>query len=43
MMIRELTLPDEFEACMDLQREGFGWSDIELMPMRFFIVSIISA
>jgi len=39
MMIRELTLPDEFEACMDLQREGFGWSDIELMPMRFFIVS----
>ena len=38
-MIRELTLPDEFEACMDLQREGFGWSDIELMPMRFFIVS----
>lgn len=39
MTIRELTLPDEFEACMDLQREGFGWSDIELMPMRFFIVS----
>ena len=39
MMIRELTLPDEFEACMDLQREGFGWSDIELMPIRFFIVS----
>jgi len=39
MMIRELTLPDEFEACMDLQREGFGWGDIELMPMRFFIVS----
>ena len=38
-MIRELTLPDEFEACMDLQREGFGWSDIELMPIRFFIVS----
>jgi predicted GNAT superfamily acetyltransferase len=39
MIIRELTLPEEFEACMDLQREGFGWSDIELMPMRFFIVS----
>jgi predicted GNAT superfamily acetyltransferase len=39
MMIRELTLPEEFEACMDLQREGFGWSDIELMPVRFFVVS----
>jgi len=39
MMIRELTLPEEFEWCMDLQRDGFGWSDIELMPMRFFIVS----
>src|SRR5678815_2158479 len=39
MIIRELTLPEEFEACMDLQREGSGWSDIELMPMRFFIVS----
>lgn len=39
MTIRELTLPEEFEACMDLQRDGFGWSDLELMPMRFFIVS----
>jgi predicted GNAT superfamily acetyltransferase len=39
MTIRELTLPEEFEICMDLQRDGFGWSDIELMPMRFFVVS----
>jgi predicted GNAT superfamily acetyltransferase len=39
MTIRELTLPEEFEACMDLQREGFGWSDLELMPLRFFVVS----
>jgi len=39
MMIRELTTPEEFEACMDLQRDGFGWSDIELMPLRFFVVS----
>lgn len=38
-MIRELTRIDEFEACLDLQREGFGWSDLELMPMRFFVVS----
>ena len=39
MIVRELTSIDEFEACLDLQREGFGWSDIELMPMRFFVVS----
>jgi len=39
MTIRELTSIEEFEACLDLQRDGFGWSDVELMPMRFFIVS----
>ena len=39
MTIRELTTPGEFEACIDLQRDGFGWSDVELMPMRFFVVS----
>jgi predicted GNAT superfamily acetyltransferase len=39
MIVRELTLPEEFEACLGLQREGFGWSDPELMPMRFFVVS----
>jgi predicted GNAT superfamily acetyltransferase len=37
--IRELTSLEEFEACLDLQREGFGWSDVDLMPYRFFIVS----
>jgi predicted GNAT superfamily acetyltransferase len=37
--IRELTSVEEFDACLDLQRDGFGWSDVELMPMRFFIVS----
>ena len=39
MMIRELTTPEEFEACMTLQRDGFGWTDVELMPLRFFVVS----
>ena len=39
MTLRELTLPEEFEGCLELQREGFGWSDPELMPMRFFVVS----
>jgi len=37
--LRELTMPEEFEVCLDLQRQGFGWTDIELMPMRFFVVS----
>jgi len=37
--LRELTTPDEFEICLELQRQGFGWTDIELMPMRFFVVS----
>lgn len=39
MTLRELTLPEEFEECLDLQRDGFGWNDVELMPMRFFVVS----
>lgn len=39
MTIRELTTPEEFEGCLNLQRDGFGWSDVELMPMRFFVVS----
>jgi predicted GNAT superfamily acetyltransferase len=39
MTIRELTSPAEFEGCLDLQREGFGWNELELMPLRFFVVS----
>ena len=39
MTVRELTTLEEFEACLELQREGFGWSDVDLMPYRFFIVS----
>jgi len=39
MTIRELTSLAEFETCLELQREGFGWSDVDLMPFRFFIVS----
>ena len=39
MIIRELTSPGEFESCLELQREGFGWNNLELMPMRFFVVS----
>jgi predicted GNAT superfamily acetyltransferase len=39
MTIRELTSIEEFEACMDLQREGFGRDDLDLMPIRFYVVS----
>jgi predicted GNAT superfamily acetyltransferase len=39
MIIRELTSLSEFETCLEFQREGFGWSEVELMPTRFFVVS----
>jgi predicted GNAT superfamily acetyltransferase len=39
MNIRQLTTIPEFEQCLELQREGFGWSDADLMPVRFFIVT----
>ncbi len=39
MNIRPLTTIPEFEQCMALQREGFGWSDADLMPVRFFVVT----
>lgn len=39
MEIRELTSIPEFEACLELQREGFGWPDLDVMPVRLFIVS----
>lgn len=39
MNIRPLTTIPEFEQCMTLQREGFGWSDSDLMPVRFFVVT----
>ncbi len=37
--IRELTAIEEFESCMELQREGFGRSDLDLMPIRFYVVT----
>ena len=39
MRIRPLTTISEFEQCLDLQRDGFGWSDADLMPVRFFVVT----
>jgi predicted GNAT superfamily acetyltransferase len=37
--IREISSFDEFEACIELQREAFNLLDIELSPRRHFIVS----
>jgi len=39
MNIRPLTAISEYEQCLELQREGFGWSDADLMPVRFFVVT----
>lgn len=37
--VRECTSIDEFEQCVELQREVFGFPDIEVSPRRHFIVS----
>src|SRR5215471_1387756 len=39
MVIRPLTTLSEYDQCLDLQRDGFGWSDADLMPVRFFVVT----
>lgn len=39
MNIRELTSLAEFKSCLQLQQEGFGWADIDLMPVRLFVVT----
>ena len=38
MIIRPLSELDEFQQCLDLQREAFGWQDIDLLPRRLFVV-----
>jgi predicted GNAT superfamily acetyltransferase len=37
--IRECTTIEEFDCCVDLQREAFGLPDIEISPRRHLIVS----
>lgn len=39
IVIRECTSIDEFEQCITLQREVFGFPDVEVSPRRHFIVS----
>ena len=37
--IRECTTIEEFDTCIHLQREAFGHSDLDLSPLRHFVVS----
>ena len=37
--IRECATIEEFDTCIDLQREAFGLPDIEITPRRHLIVS----
>jgi predicted GNAT superfamily acetyltransferase len=37
--IRECTTIEEFETCIHVQREAFGHSDLDLSPLRHFVVS----
>ena len=39
LTIRECTTIDEFDGCVQLQREAFGLPDLELSPRRHLIVS----
>lgn len=38
MTIRPLIEIAEFEKCVELQREAWGWADVDLLPVRFLIV-----
>lgn len=38
MTIRPLTEISEFEKCVQLQRDVWGWHDIDLLPARFLVV-----
>jgi predicted GNAT superfamily acetyltransferase len=37
--LRNLTEVDEFRACVGLQKEGWGFADNELVPLRIFSVA----
>lgn len=38
MDIRPLTELQDFHRCLDLQKESFGWADVDILPARFFVV-----
>jgi predicted GNAT superfamily acetyltransferase len=37
--IRPLTTVDQFAGCVELQRAVWGWTDLDLMPVRLFVVA----
>jgi predicted GNAT superfamily acetyltransferase len=37
--VRECRTVEEFDACVELQREAFGYSDLEISPRRYLILS----
>jgi predicted GNAT superfamily acetyltransferase len=37
--VRECKAVEEFDACVSLQREAFGYSDLEISPRRYLILS----
>jgi predicted GNAT superfamily acetyltransferase len=39
MIICPLRSLDEFDRCLELQREAFGWADVDLLPRRFMVVT----
>jgi predicted GNAT superfamily acetyltransferase len=36
VVLKSCSTLDEFTACVDLQREVWGWSDLDLVPLRVF-------
>ena len=38
MVIRELTTKSEFERCVEIQRTEWGWADLDVIPVRSFVV-----
>jgi predicted GNAT superfamily acetyltransferase len=38
MRVRPVTELQELQKCLELQREAFGWADIDLLPRRFLVV-----
>jgi predicted GNAT superfamily acetyltransferase len=39
MEVRELTTKNEFERCVELQRTEWGWGDLDIVPVRSFVVT----
>ncbi|MGH9485824.1 MAG: GNAT family N-acetyltransferase, partial [Terriglobales bacterium] len=39
VVIRTLETPAEMEACVNLQRQAWGFTDLDLIPRRVFVVA----